>query len=328
MNTRGHAPGDPNKKPVEKKTSTGFRRTSGKPPKLATVSPSTAAGGTLSKKEARAMADAVLATQPQKILLTPQRATELLERNMLNRPLSDQHTQRIARQIIDGRWRYNGDTIKISANGDVLDGQHRLWAIIEANIAVETVIVYGIEREAFATIDTMRRLRSGGDTIALSGQRSYRNQIAAALSWLLRWERGTIETYRMPTHRIENSDVEQAFAAHPGIERAVTAAMKARLVANPALVGFAYYVMSTRNPHIAETFIEVLVDPVATAVTHPFFQLRAYFLESKAKKFKDPIMPIALTFKAANLVAEGREVAQLRWANQGQNPDRFPELNI
>jgi hypothetical protein len=247
---------------------------------------------------------------------------------MLNRPISDQHMLRIARQIISGKWRYNGDTIKISTSGDVLDGQHRLWAIVDANIPVETVIVYGIEREAFATIDTLRRLRSGGDTIALTGQHTYRNQIAAALGWLLRWERGVIETYRMPGNRIENSDIEAAYAEHPGMERAVSAAMKARLVANPSITGFAYYVMSTKNSHIAETFINVLVDPVGVAVTHPFFMLRAYFLESKAKKIKDPIMSIALTFKAANMIIEGRDVANLRWMNQGQRPEGFPKLDI
>lgn len=326
MNRRGRPPGNPDKKPEEKKISSGFRRSSQKS-RFAVVEPIGPNNETLSTKEARSIAAAVIAMQPQKILLTPQRALELLEKNLLNRPTSDQHMARIARQITAGKWRYNGDTIKIAVNGDVLDGQHRLWAIIEANMAVETVIVYGIAREAFSTIDTVRRLRSGGDTIALSGQRLYRNQIAGALGWLLRWERGTIETYRLPAHRIENSDIEAAYAEHPGIERAVGRAMKARLVANPAITGFAYYVMSTKNPHIAETFIEVLINPVATPATHPFFLLRAYFLESK-QKVKDPIVSIALVFRAANFVAGGREVAQLRWVNQGQKPEPFPVLDI
>jgi len=326
MNRRGRPPGNPDKKPEEKKISTGFRRSSQKS-RFTVVEPIAPTNETLSTKEARSIAAAVIAMQPQKILLTPQRALELLEKNLLNRPTSDQHMARIARQITAGKWRYNGDTIKIAVNGDVLDGQHRLWAIIEANMAVETVIVYGIAREAFSTIDTVRRLRSGGDTIALSGQRVYRNQIAGALGWLLRWERGTIETYRLPAHRIENSDIEAAYAEHPGIERAVGRAMKARLVANPAITGFAYYVMSTKNPHIAETFIEVLINPVATPATHPFFLLRAYFLESK-QKVKDPIVSIALVFRAANFVAGGREVAQLRWVNQGQKPEPFPVLDI
>lgn len=326
MNRRGRPPGNPDKKPEEKKISSGFRRSSQKS-RFTVVEPIAPTNETLSTKEARSIAAAVIAMQPQKILLTPQRALELLEKNLLNRPTSDQHMARIARQITAGKWRYNGDTIKIAVNGDVLDGQHRLWAIIEANMAVETVIVYGIAREAFSTIDTVRRLRSGGDTIALSGQRVYRNQIAGALGWLLRWERGTIETYRLPAHRIENSDIEAAYAEHPGIERAVGRAMKARLVANPAITGFAYYVMSTKNPHIAETFIEVLINPVATPATHPFFLLRAYFLESK-QKVKDPIVSIALVFRAANFVAGGREVAQLRWVNQGQKPEPFPVLDI
>src|SRR5215471_7565954 len=94
------------------------------------------------------------------IILSPERAAELLEHNSYNRPLSQPHVERIARQIRDGKWKFNGDTIKISTNGDVLDGQHRLWAVLEAKKAIETVIVYGIERDAFATIDTIRKHRS------------------------------------------------------------------------------------------------------------------------------------------------------------------------
>src|SRR5690606_5321337 len=81
-------------------------------------------------------------TAPEKIVLTPDTAVRLLERNTLNRPLSDQHVKRIASQISAGKWRFNGDTIKLSECGDVLDGQHRLWAVIEAKKPVETLIVY------------------------------------------------------------------------------------------------------------------------------------------------------------------------------------------
>ncbi len=34
-----------------------------------------------------------------------------------------------ARQIMLGCWKFNGDVIKISADGDVLDGQHRLSVV-------------------------------------------------------------------------------------------------------------------------------------------------------------------------------------------------------
>src|SRR5262245_875204 len=88
-----------------------------------------------------------LVDHPQKTLVTPELATRLLEANGDNRPLTQSHVERIARQIRQGKWQFNGDTIKIASNEDVLDGQHRLWAIIEAQTAVESLIVYGIDRK-------------------------------------------------------------------------------------------------------------------------------------------------------------------------------------
>jgi hypothetical protein len=263
----------------------------------------------------------------ERILLTPEFAVQLLEHNSSNRPVTDGHVGRIARQIIEGKWKYNGDTIKISTDQEVLDGQHRLWAIIEAQIAVETVIVYGIEREAFSTIDTVRRLRSGGDTIALNGVRNYRNQIASALGWLLRWQKGVLETYKVAENRVENCDIEAAFEQHPGMQRAAEAAMKVRVVANPAVIAFAYYVMSNRNQGIADQFLDVLRDPTSTALSHPFFRLRNYFLADRQKQ-KDPVMSIALIFKAANLVKQRRQVTTLAWRSQGSNPEAYPVLQI
>ncbi len=154
---------------------------------------------------------------PEIITLTAALATRLLEHNTLNRPLSDRHVQRISRQIITGKWKFNGDTIKVAKGGDVLDGQHRLWAVIEAKKSVKTIIVYEIEPDAFSTIDTIRRMRSGGDVLALSGVTQYRVPIATALAWMLRWQQGVLESFKAPQNRIENSDIEKAFSGHPGM---------------------------------------------------------------------------------------------------------------
>lgn len=67
---------------------------------------------------------------PTILTVTPEMAAKLLEHNKWNRPLNDLHVHRIKNQILKGKWQFNGDTIKVSADGDVLDGQHRLWAVI------------------------------------------------------------------------------------------------------------------------------------------------------------------------------------------------------
>lgn len=260
-----------------------------------------------------------------RVRVTPEMATRLLDANKLNRPLATGHAERIAGQILDGKWRFNGDTIKISEEGDVLDGQHRLWAIIESKTAVDTIIVYGIERDAFATIDTIRKPRSLGDTVALSGNARHRNIIGGALAWLIRWQRGCLETYKAPKNRVENSDVEAALAENPGIVRAVERASAVRGVANPSVMAFLYYIIVNRNEAMAERLISTLADPAGVGVNDPIFRLRSYFTADHHKK-KDALVTIALTIKAVNAVHASRRIQTLSWKHQGKSPEAFPVL--
>jgi len=262
-----------------------------------------------------------------RIRMTPAMAQQLLESNQLNRPLAPGHAERIAGQIKAGKWRFNGDTIKISKTGDVLDGQHRLWAIIESDTPVDTIVVFGIDRDAFATIDTIRKPRSLGDTVALAGQAKYRSVIGASLSWHIRWRKGFIETYRAPKNRIENSDIEAALADHPGIVRAVERAQSVRRVANVALVAFLYYVVVNRNEELAERMISTLADPAGVSVNDPFYLLRQFFLADHHKK-KDPVVTIAVAIKAINAASTSRRIQVLNWRHQGKSPETFPNLDI
>lgn len=261
------------------------------------------------------------------ISLTPALAVDLLERNKINRPLNQAHVERIAREITKGRWQFNGDTIKISDTEDVIDGQHRLWAVIEAQAAVETVVVRGVHKDAFSTVDTLRKPRSGADILALHGVVKYRDKVAHALAWMLRYQSGTVETMREPKNRIENADIEAAFENHPGMARAIERVMCIRRVANPALVGFFYYILANRNEELAERLVSTLEDPAGVGVNDPFFRLRAYFTADH-HKHKDPIVTVALMIKAANSAWKNEKIQVLRWKNQGKSPEEFPKLIV
>jgi len=261
-----------------------------------------------------------------RVTITPDMAVEILELNKINRPLRQEAINRIARQITAGRWRYNGETVKITHTLDVLDGQHRLWAIIEAKRAVETLVAFGIDREAFETIDTLRANRSIGDTVALEGQLQYRNQIGQALAWLIRYERGTLEKFRAPVNRVENSDVKEAFRNNPNIVHAVQQGAKIKKLVNTGLAGFFYYVLANQNTALADDLIAILRDPSKTKVAHPFYLLRHYLVAERTHK--EPVKIIALMIKAANAAYAGRELSALEWRPQGKNPERFPTLAV
>jgi len=241
--------------------------------------------------------------------------------------LNDAHVKRLAQQIIDGKWRFNGDSIKLSVDSSILDGQHRLWAVIEANLPIQTVIVRGIARDAFSTIDTLRRPRTGADILALNGAVHHRQLTSGALQWLLRWQRGHIETYRAPQNRIENSDIEQMYASNSSIERAIERVMRLRGLANPAVLGFFYYILANRNPELAERMVFTLENPAGISINDPFFRLRLYFTSDYIKR-RDPVVTIALLIKAANAAYFGREMKMLMWRSQGNNPEPFPKLEV
>lgn len=264
--------------------------------------------------------------KPEVIFLTPEIATELLEHNTLNRPLSHAHVQRIADQIISGRWRYNGDTIKVASTGDVLDGQHRLWAVIEAKKPIETIVVYGIEKEAFSTIDTLRKPRSGADVLALAGAERYRNYIASALQWLHRWQHNSIDDFKAPKNRVENADIEAAFAENPSMAAAIERAASLRGFVNPSVIGFFYFVLTNRNPDLAERMMATLEEPAGVGINDPFFRLRCYFTADR--KRRDPVMTIAIAIKAANAAYRKQPVRALSWRKQGSTPEPFPVLDV
>ena len=190
----------------------------------------------------------------KRITITPRAAYELLDSNTLNRPLLQTHVNRIAAQISAGKWCFNGDTIKISVDGDVLDGQHRLWAVITAEKPIDTIVIEGIKREAFATIDTLRKPRSGADILALCGLTMYRKETAAALSWLLRWQRGAMPYYRRPEHRVENSDIEEAYEIHGGMVGAVERVSTAKRLCSPSILCISLLRICESRPRTCRPF--------------------------------------------------------------------------
>lgn len=261
------------------------------------------------------------------VLMTPDMAMDLLQHNTLNRPLSDGHMQRIARQISEGKWQFNGDTIKIADTKAVVDGQHRLWAIIEAKVPVMTGIVYGVPESAFSTVDTLRKNRSGADILSRHGVSVARNIVASALSWLLRYQRGVLQEYRAPTNRIENRDIEEAYGKHPGISKAVERCGNLRRLANVSVMSFLFYIVSNRDPYLAESMVTILENPGNVGVDHPFMRLRFYLTQARTKNL-DPIETIALTIKALNAAKTKKPVKTLRWQKHGATPEKFPVLEV
>ena len=118
-----------------------------------------------------------------RITLTPIVATGWIEGNTGNRPLSKLAVKRYAKAMESGEWVYNGEAIKISESGVILDGQHRIYAVIESGVSIDTEVITNIEGDVFGTLDQGRK-RTNSDNFAVKGVRSY-TAVAAIINPLL-----------------------------------------------------------------------------------------------------------------------------------------------
>jgi hypothetical protein len=82
--------------------------------------------------------------------------------------------------MIAGQWTISGQTISISDDNRLIDGQHRLAALIRANVSLYMNVSYNIPFESFVNYDSLRP-RTVSDVFAISEIPNYR-QASAILS--------------------------------------------------------------------------------------------------------------------------------------------------
>jgi hypothetical protein len=100
--------------------------------------------------------------------ITPASAQAYLERNTNNRSMRVKHVDKLASDIVEGRWHMNGSSVVFNGDGTLLDGQHRLAAIVQAGVPVDMIVVRGVSKAAMATIDA-NITRKASDVATLRG---------------------------------------------------------------------------------------------------------------------------------------------------------------
>lgn len=111
--------------------------------------------------------------------VTPKMALRWLEANHNNRNVRERVVTAYARDMKAGRWRLTGEAVKFSADGRLIDGQHRLRAVVQAGINVDMMIVRGLDDEVQEVLDSGAG-RSAGDALRMRGETNYSNLAATA----------------------------------------------------------------------------------------------------------------------------------------------------
>jgi len=90
----------------------------------------------------------------QIMTITPKMAQTFLANNTENRKKRGWWVTCIANMIKRGEWILTHQGIAFTKSGKLIDGQHRLEAIVESGIPIEMLIVFDVDDAAFKVVDS------------------------------------------------------------------------------------------------------------------------------------------------------------------------------
>jgi hypothetical protein len=99
--------------------------------------------------------------------ITPEKAARILEKNR-NRRISVARVKALVDAMLSEQWQMTGQTIQIDKDGYLVDGQHRLTAIVRSNRSQQFLVVRNVDSEAREVTDYVRP-RSASDVLKMHG---------------------------------------------------------------------------------------------------------------------------------------------------------------
>lgn len=270
----------------------------------------------------------VPAVRQERVLVTPEMAKEWLGRNDGNRPLRYPFAAQLARDMAAGKWALNGETVKLAADGTLLDGQHRLTACALAEVPFETFVVFGLPREAQETIDTGAK-RKMADVLALSGEKNS-VPLAALTRWAVIWDRGGRVGKRGGDGEPTHAEMTEHLAAFPELREAASFAVSARQQmrsVRPAVFGMAWLLFNRRDSAQAQEFLGRLLDGADLGQGHPVHTLRATIWRAREadRRLTEHEQLFLLVSAWNHFRAGARNVSLIKLPAGGLTPKNFPD---
>lgn len=240
----------------------------------------------------------------------PAMAAELLATSDRNRKLQEGWVQELVGMLRDGRFKEIGDTIRLSWEKRLLDGQHRLTAIVRSGIGVWMWIVEGLDPASQDVMDRGRK-RTVGDVLTIHGY-AQGTMLAAAVKWVVVIGEGRLAKAGKSASKNERMILQfgpdetlEALAQHSALEKSlrIGSAIKHASVRYPPslAVGMHYLMALKAGTDVADDFFEQLTEGTNLQRQDPVWTLRDQLQRDEGRRIKRQSIDIAAwTIKAWN----------------------------
>jgi hypothetical protein len=261
--------------------------------------------------------------------ITPKRAAEMLAANTTNRPLSRTTVRSFADAMRRGEWQVTHQGIAFDTSGVLVDGQHRLAAIVEADLPIEVTVFTDVEPDTFDVLDTGKK-RNAADVLAIEGEKSS-TLLAAMVRTLWLHENRPDATWSGGGAAVTNHQIVQTLEANPKIRDYLPIAE--RIASETGMIksaaGAAAYLVEQANKskkaQLAE-WHEGVIDGAGLGKNDPRLVFRRTMFSMARKQAgvvqrrRDTREHVALYLKAFNAWAGGETLTQLRFASREPVP--------
>lgn len=243
--------------------------------------------------------------------ITPDLAREWLGVNLNNRKLRDSQVKKYGRDMAAGKFPITGSTIAFDRTGRLIDGQHRLHAIVAAGVTIKSFVVFGLDPVAQDFTD-IGAARPAADILGFHG---YANRVPLAsltkLAYLFDEDRLHKDS---KDKNVSAPQILEYIAQWPATEE--SAAMCSTLRKNvdmaPSVLGAAIFLCSRVDGDAADVFFHRLADGASLEPGSPILALRTRLREMRLNKQRpSPEAALSLTIRAWNAWRAGRSLRSL-----------------
>jgi len=246
------------------------------------------------------------------LVITPQMAKNMLTRNKNNRNLSMRTVENYAKDMRAGHWQVNGESIKIGKDGSLLDGQHRLSAVIKSGIPVPLVLIEDIDNDSFFTIDTGKK-RTAGQIAQISGEKNG-NRVAGIARMIRLLELGK-ESYF-----VSGLEIQETIERYPLIREWAAFGVGCRILTSGMIAPGILFAEIYPKEKIYD-FYARLNSGENIGKENPIYELRQRIIGLGPTDGRNSQrMRVILTIKALKAHCTGKKIKSLRWRADEEFP--------
>lgn len=248
---------------------------------------------------------------------TPTAATAALIANTHNRGARETVVDQYARDMTNGNWRFTGDAIKFAADGTLLDGQHRLLAIIKSGVTLDILTIYGLDVEAQDVMDTGAK-RGAHDQLGLHG---YTNvaALAATTRLCINYLAGNfVKAGQHSMAAVTNAEVIAFVDANPDLIEAVSWVRNARrnLPIRPSTAGFTLWVLRRIDEDQANEMFDDLAELRTGGKGDPRYTLiRRLESVKRDRERMSAVTEAHYVFRTWNALRRGESLGNIKTGN-------------